>query len=67
MVSLADARRVIAAAEKKSQEIGQPMNIAVADEKATNVGTVPAVYAVLKWNSPGMLKKKAATAGARPR
>ena len=31
-VNLADARRVIAAAEKKAQEIGQPMNIAVADE-----------------------------------
>ena len=32
MVSLADARRVMAAAEKKAAEIGQPMNIAVADE-----------------------------------
>jgi uncharacterized protein GlcG (DUF336 family) len=31
MVTLEDARRVIAAAEKKAQEIGQPMNIAVAD------------------------------------
>ncbi len=31
-VTLAEARRVIAAAEKKAQEIGQPMNIAVADE-----------------------------------
>jgi uncharacterized protein GlcG (DUF336 family) len=31
MVRLADARRVIAAAEKKAAEIGQPMNIAVAD------------------------------------
>jgi len=31
MVSLADARRVIAAAEKKAAEVGQPMNIAVAD------------------------------------
>src|SRR3984893_7340921 len=31
MVTLADARRVIAAAEKKATEIGQPMNIAVAD------------------------------------
>lgn len=31
MVSLEDGRRVIAAAEKKSQEIGQPMNMAVAD------------------------------------
>jgi len=32
MVTLADARRVIAAAEKKAAEIGQPMNVAVADE-----------------------------------
>jgi uncharacterized protein GlcG (DUF336 family) len=32
MVRLEDARRVIEAAEKKSFEIGQPMNIAVADE-----------------------------------
>jgi uncharacterized protein GlcG (DUF336 family) len=31
MVTLADARRIIAAAEKKAEEIGQPMNIAVAD------------------------------------
>ncbi len=31
MVKLEDARRVIAAAEKKAAEIGQPMNIAVAD------------------------------------
>ena len=31
MVTLEDARRVIAAAEAKAAEIGQPMNIAVAD------------------------------------
>ena len=31
MVTLEDARRIIAAAEKKAAEIGQPMNIAVAD------------------------------------
>ena len=31
MISLNDARRIIAAAEKKAAEIGQPMNIAVAD------------------------------------
>jgi uncharacterized protein GlcG (DUF336 family) len=31
MVSLKDAKRVIAAAEKKATEIGRPMNIAVAD------------------------------------
>src|SRR5215218_7838465 len=31
MLTLSDARRVIAAAEKKAGEIGQPMNIAVAD------------------------------------
>lgn len=31
MLTLADARRIIAAAEKKAAEIKQPMNIAVAD------------------------------------
>jgi uncharacterized protein GlcG (DUF336 family) len=31
-MTLQDARRVISAAEKKSTELGQPMNIAVADE-----------------------------------
>jgi len=31
MITLQDARRVIAAAEKKAEEIGQPMNIAVVD------------------------------------
>ena len=31
MIHLEDARRIIAAAEKKAKEIGQPMNIAVAD------------------------------------
>lgn len=31
MVTLQDARKIIAAAEKKAEEIGQPMNIAVAD------------------------------------
>src|SRR6202451_1816160 len=39
-VTLADARRVIAAAEKKSTEIGQPMNIAVADEGGNLVAHV---------------------------
>ena len=31
MITLEDARRIIAAAEKKAREIGQPMNIAVVD------------------------------------
>jgi len=31
MITLADARRVIAAAEQKAESIGQPMNIAVVD------------------------------------
>lgn len=31
MLTLADARRVIAAAEEKAADIGQPMNIAVVD------------------------------------
>ncbi len=32
MIQLADARRIIAAAEKKAEELGQPMNIAIVDE-----------------------------------
>ena len=31
MITLKDARSIIAAAEKKAEEIGQPMNIAVVD------------------------------------
>jgi uncharacterized protein GlcG (DUF336 family) len=31
MITLEDAKRVIAAAEQKAREIGQPMNIAVVD------------------------------------
>ena len=34
MITLNDTRRIIAAAEKKAMEIGQPMNIAVVDEGA---------------------------------
>jgi uncharacterized protein GlcG (DUF336 family) len=33
-ITLEDARRVIAGAEKKAAEIGQPMNIAVGDDGA---------------------------------
>jgi uncharacterized protein GlcG (DUF336 family) len=40
MLTLKDARRVIAAAEKKAAEIGQPMNIAVVDEGANLVAHV---------------------------
>jgi uncharacterized protein GlcG (DUF336 family) len=39
-MTLADARKVIAAAEKKAQEIGQPMNIAVVDEGGNLVSHV---------------------------
>src|SRR6267378_2688167 len=39
-LKLEDARRVIAAAEKKAAEIGQPMNIAVADEGGNLVAHV---------------------------
>ncbi|HYK60871.1 MAG TPA: heme-binding protein [Bryobacteraceae bacterium] len=39
-VNLVDARRIIAAAEKKAAEIGQPMNIAVADEGGNIVSHV---------------------------
>src|SRR6202046_5871825 len=40
MVSLADARRGRAGAEKKAAEIGQPMNIAIADEGGNIVSHV---------------------------
>ncbi|HOB74119.1 MAG TPA: heme-binding protein [Phycisphaerae bacterium] len=40
MVRLEDARRIIAAAEKKAQAIGQPMNIAVVDEGGNLVAHV---------------------------
>jgi uncharacterized protein GlcG (DUF336 family) len=40
MLTLADARRVIAAAEQKAQEIGQPMNIAVVDQGGNLVAHV---------------------------
>ena len=40
MVTLEDARKVIAAAERKAQEIGQPMNIAVADQGGNLVAHV---------------------------
>lgn len=40
MVTLADARRVIEAAEKEALAIGQPMNIAVVDSGANLVAHV---------------------------
>lgn len=40
MVRLEDARRVIAAAEARARELGQPMNIAVADEGGNLVAHV---------------------------
>ena len=40
MVTLNDAKRVIAAAEKQAEEIGQPMNIAVVNEGGNLVAHV---------------------------
>ena len=40
MITLEDARRVITAAERKAEEIGQPMNIAVVDEGGNLVAHV---------------------------
>jgi uncharacterized protein GlcG (DUF336 family) len=39
-ITLSDARAVIAAAEKKAEEIGQPMNIAIADSGGNLVAHV---------------------------
>jgi len=40
VITLAEARKVIAAAEKKAEEIKQPMNIAVVDEGGNLVSHV---------------------------
>jgi uncharacterized protein GlcG (DUF336 family) len=40
MITLADARRIIAAAEQKAADIGQPMNIAVVDSGGNLVAHV---------------------------
>ncbi|MBZ9751165.1 heme-binding protein [Deinococcus sp. HMF7604] len=40
MLTLADARQVIAAAEQKAEEIGQPMNVAVVDSGGNLVAHV---------------------------
>ena len=40
MITLADARRIIAAAENKAEQIGQPMNIAVVDQGGNLVAHV---------------------------
>jgi uncharacterized protein GlcG (DUF336 family) len=61
-VSLEDARRVIAAAEKKAQEIGQPMNIAVTDEGANLVAFIRMEGAWL--GSIDIAQKKAFTSKA---
>jgi uncharacterized protein GlcG (DUF336 family) len=61
-VSLEDARRIIAAAEKKAQEIGQPMNIAVADEGANLVAFIRMENAWL--GSIDISQKKAFTSRA---
>jgi uncharacterized protein GlcG (DUF336 family) len=40
MVTLEEARKIIAAAERRAKEIGQPMNIAVADDGGNLVAHV---------------------------
>src|SRR3954468_6960927 len=40
MISLEEARRVISAAERKAKQIGQPMNIAIADQGGNSVSHV---------------------------
>jgi uncharacterized protein GlcG (DUF336 family) len=59
---LEDARRVIAAAEKKAAEIGQPMNIAVADEGGNLVAHIRMDNAWL--GSIDIAQKKAFTSRA---
>ena len=62
MVTLKDAKRIIEAAEKKAAEIGQPMNIAVADAGGNLVAHVRMDKAWL--GSIDISQKKAYTARA---
>lgn len=62
MVTLEDARRIIAAAEKKATELGQPMNIAVADAGGNLVAHVRMDNAWI--GSIDISQKKAYTARA---
>jgi len=62
MVTLKDAKRIIEAAEKKATEIGQPMNIAVADAGGNIVAHVRMDKAWI--GSIDISQKKAYTARA---
>lgn len=62
MVTLKDAKRIIEAAEKKAAEIGQPMNIAVADAGGNIVAHVRMDKAWI--GSIDISQKKAFTARA---
>jgi uncharacterized protein GlcG (DUF336 family) len=62
MITLKDAKRIIEAAEKKAAEIGQPMNIAVADGGGNIVAHVRMDKAWL--GSIDISQKKAYTARA---
>ena len=62
MITLADARRIIAAAEKKANKIKQPMNIAVADSGGNLVAHVRMDGAWI--GSVGISSKKAHTSRA---
>ena len=50
MITLKDARKIIAAAESKATEIGQPMNIAVADAGGNLIAHCPRAYG---WSMAG--------------
>ena len=73
-IRLEDARRVIAAAEKKAAEIGQPMNIAVADEGGNLVahvrmnnawiGSIDIAHRVLSTFRPKILPRTASRAAS---
>ena len=65
-MKLADARRVIEAAERKAHEIGQPMNIAVVDSGANLVAFVRMDEAQLASISIAQHKARTAAKYRRP-
>ena len=66
MITLNEARKIIAAAEQKAKELGQPMNIAIADAGGNLIAHVRQTP-VMKYNR-GLMSRFSMTASgsARP-
>ena len=57
LITLADARQIIAAAEKRAQEIKQPQNIAVVDSGGNLVANIRMELFLFKGRLSGCARK----------